>query len=313
MPRITVLDTFSIPVPRYDRLNELGTVKVFTDKPESEEMTVSRGEGADVLVLNKTAVTESVLEKLPDVKLIVETASGYDNIDVKAAAARNIPVANAPGYSTDSVAELVFALLGSVVRNIPACQKQVKRGEWLDEPLLGGELCGGTLGVVGFGKIGQAVCRIARGYAMNILVYTGHPEKYKHEFADYTFAGLEELLKQSDAVTLHIPHTDETDRLINAERISMMKQDAVLINTARGKVVDETALIAALKEKRIRAGLDVLEVEPMVKDHEIPQLENAVLAPHVGWYTDQAIDRLMDMVYDNIAGYFAGKPVNVVN
>ena len=184
MPKIKVLDTFAIPVFAYDILKELGTVSLFTDIPSDADTTLKRAQGADVIVLNKTQLTADIIHSLQDVKLIAETASGYDNIDVEAAASRGIPVCNAPGYSTQSVAEHVFALILCLCRKILPCNEQVSRGEWLDEPLMGEDLAGKTLGIIGFGKIGRAVHAIAQGFGLKVLVHTRSADACKDVLTD---------------------------------------------------------------------------------------------------------------------------------
>lgn len=313
MPKIKVLDTFNIPVPKYDLLRELGTISVFTDHPETADIAAKRGKGADIIVLNKAEITDVVLNRLEGLTLICEAASGYDNIDIKAAGIRGIPVCNVPGYSTDSVAELVFAHILATARKIPAGYEEVKRGGWLCEEVMGEDIAGKTIGVVGFGKIGRAVCSIAKAFSMNIMVYTKNPDKYRKDFPHITFGGLEEVMQTADIVTLHVPHNEETDMLINKEVLTLMKPGALLVNTSRGKVIDEKALTEVLKEGNIRACLDVMAMEPPGKGNELFTLDNVLITPHVGWYTDQAIDRLMQAVYDNINGFLLGRPRNVVN
>jgi glycerate dehydrogenase len=313
MPRINVLDTFAIPVPYYDALKDLGTVAICTDVPTADDVTLKRAAGADVLVVNKTRLTAGVIGRLEDsVRLVAETASGYDNIDIAAAAARGITVCNVPGYSTDSVAEHAFALILAVARNLRPAWQQVQEGGWLAEPLMGMELGGRTLGVVGFGRIGRAVCRIAEGFRMRVLVYTGRPEVYRAAHPQYAFVPLDELAAGADIITLHVPHAPATDKLMNAERIGRMKPGAILINTSRGRVVDEAALVAALREGRIRAGLDVVAAEPIAAGHPLIGLPNALVVPHVGWYTEAAVTRLMQVTHDNIAMFYAGRPRNAV-
>ncbi|MFC1582614.1 NAD(P)-dependent oxidoreductase [Planctomycetota bacterium] len=312
MPRIKILDTFAIPVPKYDMLKDQGTVSLFTDIPESDEITLRRAEGADVIVINKTKLTAAVIEQLEGVQLVAETASGYDNIDIKAAAAAGITVCNAPGYSTASVAELVFNLVQAMYRKLDACKAQVAQDGWLDEPLLGRELNGKTMGVVGFGKIGQATATIAKGYGMRCIVHTGNPAKYRDDFSDIEFVDLPAVFQQADIVSLHIPHNDATDKLVGTDLLAKLKPGSVLVNTARGGVVDEQALMHTLKDGLISACLDVLTVEPMQAGHPLKDFNNVIISPHVGWYTDEAVDRLMQITHDNIAKFYARSPQNVV-
>jgi phosphoglycerate dehydrogenase-like enzyme len=312
MPRIKILDTFAIPVPKYDILKDQGTVSLFADIPESDEITLKRAEGADVIVMNKTKLTANVIKQLDGVQLVTETASGYDNIDIKAAAAAGITVCNAPGYSTASVAEQVFGLVQAMYRKLEACKVQVAKDGWLDEPLLGRELNAKTIGIVGFGKIGQATAAIAKGYGMRLIAHTGSPDKYKAEFPEVEFMDLPAVFDQADIISLHIPHNEATDKLISTDLLSRMKPGSVLVNTARGGVVDEQVLMDTLKEGLISACLDVLTIEPMQAGHPLKDFNNVIISPHVGWYTDEAVDRLMEITRDNIAAFFTGRPQNVV-
>jgi len=313
MPRIKVLDTFAVPVFYYDILKSLGVVTVYTDVPSDTETTLKRARGADVIVVNKTRLTKDVIERLEGVLFIAETASGYDNIDIRAAAARNIPVSNVPGYSTESVAEHVFALILSMCRKIPLCSETVRDGGWVEEPLVGTELHGKTIGVVGFGKIGRSVCRIARGFSMHVLACTRNPDSYRESFPDVEFVTLEEIMQRADVVSLHVPLSEETKGMIGKQTLECMKPGALLVNTARGGVIDESALLSILRQGRIQACLDVLSVEPPERAEEFEALPNVLVTPHVGWYTQEALDRLMRVTYDNISMFFAGSPRNVVN
>jgi len=300
MLNIKVLDTFAIPITKYDILRSLGKVDVYADVVNDKKIILQRAKDADIVVVNKTPLTADIINAFEHVKLIVETASGFDNIDIKAAAANNIVVCTAPGYSTTSVAEQVFALILSLSRKIKLCIQQVAQAKWLAEPLIGTELAGKTIGIVGFGTIGKQVANIAQGFGMNIIAYTRNMD-------------LSKLMQQADIVSLHLPHNKETDKIINESMLKLMRPGSMLINTARGGIIDEKALIKIAKQNKIYIGLDVLTIEPIEPNHELNNLSNVLLTPHVGWYTDEAIDRLMQITYNNIDGFYQNKPINVVN
>jgi len=312
MPRIKVLDTFAVPVACYDVLHSVGRVSLFPDVSTDPEMIVKRAAGADVLVVNKTPLTAAVLARLEGVALVAETASGYDNIDVEAAAACGITVCNVPGYSTRSVAEHVFALVLAARRKLFACRRHVEEGGWVEESLLGEELGGKTMGIVGFGKIGRAVSALARAFGMEVMVHTRTPAKYRGEYPEVRWVGIEELMREADVVTVHVPCTPETEGMISARLLEAMKQGALFVNTARGRVVDEEALAHACASGRISACVDVTAVEPPRPDNPLLGLPNVIVTPHVAWYTGESVERLLEVTRDNIASFFAGAPRNVV-
>ena len=313
MRTIKVLDTFAIPIDKYNILRALGKVNVFPNIATDKAIILQRSANANVIVVNKTKLSAEIVSSFEQVDLIIETATGYDNIDVTAATKCGIAVCNAPAYSTNSVAEHVFTLILGLSRKLKLCSQQTAQGKWCAEPLLGTELAGKTIGVVGFGKIGQAVAKIAQGFSMQIVAYTQHPAKYKKEFPHIEFVNIQELMQRSNIVSLHIPHTPQTNKFICADILNLMQPGAILINTARGKIIDEPALINVAKQQRINIGLDVLATEGIAADNELNQLPNVLITPHVGWYTNEAIDRLMQIVYDNIYSFYQGKPINIVN
>lgn len=310
--KIKILDTFAVPVSLYDILKSLGTVSLFTDVVSDTDILLKRAQGGDVIVVNKTPVTAEVIQGLDSTVLIAETASGYDNIDTEAAAANTIAVCNVPGYSTPSVAEHVFAMLFAASRKIRQCREQTNSGEWIDESLLGTELNGSSMGIVGFGAIGRSVCRTALALGMQVSVHTGNPGKYREKYPDIPFVSLEQIIRESDIVTLHIPHTDETCRLISRDLLEAMKPGAVLVNTSRGGVVDEQALTDVCRQGRITACLDVLSSEPPAPENELLSLPGVLVTPHIAWYTLSAVERLIQETRDNIVSFFSGSPRNIV-
>jgi len=247
--------------------------------------------GYDALIVrSRTKVTADIVEKgaSGNLKVIGRAGIGVDNIDVKKATELGIKVVNAPTGSTISVAELAVAHMLALARSIPKADSSMKRGEWIKKQLKGVELYGKTLGLIGSGRIAQHVARIARGLGMNILVYSPHCTDEKAQKMGAKRATLEEVLKESDFVSLHIPKTEETYHLIDEEKLSLMKPTAYLINCARGGVVDEDALYRFLKEGKIAgAAIDVFEEEPP-KGSKLLELENVILSPHIGASTREA-------------------------
>jgi glycerate dehydrogenase len=286
------------------------------------EETIQRLAGHAVAVTNKVAMGRAVLNsnEAQDVKLIAVAATGTDIIDKAAAAQRGVAVCNVPGYATQSVAQFTMALVLELATRTGRYGDAVKAGEWQKSPIFTllnyptVELNGKTLGVVGYGNIGQTVARMARGFGMAILV-AARPGARGQISADRT--PLEQLLKNADVVSLHCPLTPETTTLINKKSLSLMKPTAFLINTARGALIDEAAVIAALREKRIAAAaLDVITQEPPRADHPVIQaakeIENLIVTPHTAWSAREARARLLDEVAANIAAFFAGEPRNLV-
>ncbi|MFD2367177.1 D-2-hydroxyacid dehydrogenase [Pseudoduganella sp. GCM10020061] len=266
---------------------------------------VERLRGATICITNKVPVRDADVAQLPGLRLIAVAATGTDNVDVDAARARGIAVANVRDYAVETVPEHCFMLILALRRNLLAYRADVEAGRWeqsnrfclLDHPIR--DLAGSTLGIVGFGALGQAVARLARAFGMRVIVTSRSP------VADDSVEqlALDELLRQSDIVTLHAPLTPDTRHKIGAGQLSLMKPDALLINTARGGLVDEAALAGALRDGRIGgAGFDVLSAEPPSPDNPLLQLRqpNFILTPHCAWGSAQAMQRLADILIDNI-------------
>lgn len=275
---------------------------------------VSAAAEADVLCMRDQFghVTREVIERLPGLQLIVTRSAGYDHIDVAEAARRGIPVCNVPDYGAHMIAELAFGLLLAVARNIVRGHERYRRERrFSDEGLQGIELRGKTLGVIGAGRIGLHSIRIARGFGMQVIAHdVAANEAAAHEMG-FTYAPLEHVLAEGDAITLHVRLGESTRHLINAERLARMKPGAILINTSRGAVVDTQALVASLRAGQLAgAGLDVLEDEHETY-HDLSGL-NVVVTPHLGWYTDGAVHRILAVTLENIAAFMRGTPVNRV-
>jgi len=266
----------------------------------------------DGLICSPVPVTPRVLDTAPRLKVIVRTGVGYDTIDLQAANARQIPVCITPGANRISVAELTLGLMLSLVRDLPQQINAVRQGGW--KPIMGAELAGKTLGLVGFGQIGKAVAQRARAFEMKMLATDLYPDL---EFAvayEVTFASLENLLAESDFVSLHLFLSAENRHLINAERLALMKPTAYLINTARGGIVDSAALFEALQTKRLAgAALDTIEPEPP-GDSPLLGLPNVLITPHTGAATSEYRERSAQMAADSVIAALRGeKPENLVN
>lgn len=306
---IVVLDGYAMNPGDLDwsTLRSLGECTIY-DRTVTSEI-VERSKNAAVIITNKVPLSKDTLSQLPLLKYIGVTATGYNIVDIAAAQSQNIVVTNVPAYSTNSVAQLVFALLLELTHHTGHHSSAVHNGRWStnpdfsfwDFPLT--ELAGKTFGIVGYGNIGKAVAKIAAAFEMNVLVNSRSAG-----------TDLESLLRRSDVISLHCALTKETDKLINAQRLALMKPTAYLINTGRGGLVDESALADALNTDRIAgAGLDVLSTEPPPPDNPLMTAKNCIITPHIAWASGAARKRLMDVVVNNVRSFIAGKPENVVS
>lgn len=279
------------------------------------ELIEERARGCEIIITNKTPLRKDILEKLPNIKYIGLLSTGFNIVDWEYCKEKGIPVCNVPTYSTSAVAQLTFSLILEHTNAVAFHSASVHSGEWSKcsdfcywkAPL--SELEGKTLGIIGFGKIGKAVAKIAAAFGMKILASTNHPSP----FDGVEFCGRDELLKKSDFVSVHCPLTPLTEEMVNAEFLSKMKKSAVLINTSRGQVVNENDLAYALKNGIIAgAGLDVLSVEPPKSDNPLLGLENCYITPHIAWAGFETRERLMSVVRENLEAFMNGKPQNVV-
>lgn len=283
------------------------------DRSAPDEI-VPRVAGADVVLTNKAVVGREAIEALPDLKYIGVLATGYNCVDTAAARARGIPVCNVPEYSTPNVVQATFALLLELTNRVGHHAATVRAGRWSacpdfcywDGDLV--ELAGLTLGIVGYGRIGQGVAAVGRAFGMKILAHRRTPG------SDPECVDLDTLLRESDVVSLHCPLTSDTKELIDARRIGLMKPSALLVNTARGALVNEADLAAALNAGRLAgAGLDVLTVEPPPASNPLLTAKNCIITPHVAWATRNARRRLIEITAGNLRAFAAGSPRNVVN
>ena len=285
------------------------------DIPIDRQKLLAGVEGKDGLLCTITdRIDLEVLERAPDLKIIANNGIGFDKIDIEAATRKAIPVTNTPGVNADSVADLAFALILATARRLVAGDRMT-RGAQFNFHFLGLDVSGKTLGIVGFGSIGKAVARRAAGFDMKVTYFNSpRLEKYEEDRLGVTFAPLDQLLKDSDFVSLHVPLLPETHHLIGESELRMMKSSACLINTARGPIVDESSLVEALKMGRIRAaGLDVYENEPLLSPG-LAELDNVVLLPHFGSATVETRTRMANMAADNLlAGLRGERPPNCLN
>ena len=302
----------------WEWLNELVdeyTVYDFTFPHE----VIERCKEADIIVTNKTVITGEMIENLPKLKFISTLSTGYNVIDIDKAREKNIPVSNIPAYSTDAVAQLVFALLLEMTNQVALHNQSVKDGEWTSckhfcytkTPLC--ELRDKTFGIIGFGKIGSAVARIALAFGMNVKAYSPNTRTYDG-IGTVEFTTLDDVISNSDVISLHCPLTDKTNGLVNMDFLSKMKKSAFIINTSRGPVINEADLKKALDEGIIAgAGVDVLSTEPPKADNPLLHTEKCIITPHIAWASFEARTRLMGIFRENVKAFLSGKPINVVN
>ena len=292
-------------------LEALGELTVYDRTPADQ--IAARIADAELVLTNKAVLSRELIAGAKKLKYIGVLATGYNVVDVAAAAELGVVVTNIPAYSTDSVAQLVFALLLEICHNVGHHSQAVHAGRWSanadfcfwDTPLI--ELAGKTMGIVGYGRIGHKVAEIARCFGMNVIAWTRTPR-------DPECVSLDELLSRSDVISLHCPLFPETKNLINRDTIAKMKDGVILINTSRGPVVNDADLRAALDSGKVyAAGADVSTVEPIPADSPLLGAKNMFLTPHIAWATFEARERLMDIAVKNVEAFLSGAPVNTVN
>ena len=316
--KIVILDGYAVNPGdlSWDFLNAFGDVFVYERTPANQ--AIERSLGADILLTNKTPITEELLNACPTVKLICVLATGYNIVDCVAAKARNIPVCNVPAYSTHSVAQMTFALLLELCNRVGHHSDAVHSGAWCrsqdfcfwDYPQM--ELAGKTMGIVGFGQIGRAVGMIAKAMGMRVLAFNRSRCAEGEAIGEYV--DLDTLLAKSDVISLHCPLTELTTGIINAASLAKAKNSAILINTARGPLVDEQAVANALRSGKLRGfAADVISAEPMLDSNPLLGAPNCILTPHIAWAPLEARKRIQDCTCRNIKGFLAGNPINVVN
>lgn len=301
----------------WDNLQQKGNLTVYDRTPLQD--IVERAKDAEAVFTNKVPLNADTLEKLPKLRYIGVLATGYNIIDVAVAKQRGVVVSNVPGYGTDSVVQMTFALLLELCQRVQRHSDSVSKGKWSrspdfcfwEYPLV--ELSGKTLGIIGFGDIGQRVADVASAFGMKVLGHSRTQTDQSHR-RNFRWASLDELLEQSDVVSIHCPLTPSTQGLIHAGTLAKMKKSAFLLNTSRGPIIVEEDLADALKRGQLAgAGLDVLSAEPPPSDHPLFGIENCLITPHISWATREARSRMMEKVVANWVAYLQGKPINVVN
>lgn len=301
----------------YDVLKQFGEVTLYP-RTETEEETIARIGDHEIVLVNKVPITEKVLENCPNIRLICVQATGYNVIDCDACARRGIPVTNVLSYGTAAVAQFTLALMLEICHQIGHHDRVVHEGKWCrsssfcfwDTPQM--ELAGKTLGIIGFGRIGQAVAKLASAFGMKVLAYTRTPRPEHSALAECV--DLDTLYRNSDFITLHCPLFPENTKMINAESIRKMKDGVILINTSRGGLVDEEALTNALMSEKLRAAaVDVISEEPMNPANPLLHAPNCIITPHIAWAPKESRQRLLDTVVENIRCWLTGCPQNVVN
>ena len=300
----------------WEKLKEIGTLTVY-DRTKPEE-TIERAKEAEIVLTNKVLLRREEIEQLPRLKYIGVLATGYNVVDLEAARERGIIVTNVPAYSTESVAQMVFAHLLTVTNRTEHYAIQNRQGKWTASPDFSywdttlTELAGKTFGIVGLGNIGQRVAAIAQAFGMKVIAYTS---KAANQLPDYIEKKtMEELLAESDVLSLHCPLTPDTKHLINKETLQMMKASAILINTGRGPLVNDQAVAEALNSQQLRAFCaDVLTEEPPHADNPLLQCEHAYITPHIAWATCEARTRLIEIATENVKAFIEGKAQNVVS
>ena len=303
---------YSLEKETFEKAGASFTVTYFKDTEDFKALV----KGRDVIMFNDAPITKEIIDSMDNCKMIIRDGIGYDNVDLKAAGEKGIYVCNSPCYGVYDVAEYAFSLMLASCKHIPLADKCTREGAW--SPLATGKvhrLLNKTLGVVGFGRIARQVAKRATAFDMNILVYDPFVSEEDAASAGVKKTDLETLIKESDFITLHSPLNDDTFHMFSKAQFKMMKNDAILINTGRGGLVDEKALIEALENGEIGgAALDVLEEEPVKPNNPLLSMSNVVLSPHVAWNSYEGVDDLHKEVTDNVMRFINGEtPVSIVN
>jgi glycerate dehydrogenase len=315
--KIVVLDGYALNPGdlRWDRIKKLGEFTIY-DRTSAENI-LERAKGADILFTNKVVLNKDIIESLPNLKYIGVLATGYNVVDMEAAKNGEVIVTNIPAYSTASVAQMVFSHILNFVQNVGIHAQSVAKGDWAESSDFAywltpqTELAGKTLGIIGFGRIGQAVAKIGLAFGMKVVFNNRSNKKTDLEVFQ---VGLDELLRASDFISINCPLTDENTGFINKNTISKMKPTAFLVNTGRGQLINEQDLADALNSGNIAgAGLDVLSVEPARHNNPLPKAKNCFITPHIAWATSEARNRLMVIAAENLKAFLDGTPINVVS
>jgi phosphoglycerate dehydrogenase-like enzyme len=309
--KIVVADHIYLEDEHIQQLRAIGEVQIYPEPPSSHEELEQRIHGADIVLLGWSHLTKGIIDSSPGLKMVSIWATTCHYVDLEAARQRGIIVTHVPAYSTEAVAEHTFALLLASARRVLQSDKFVREGRFDWRPFTGMELAGKTLGLVGTGAIGLRVGEISNAFKMRILGFDKVHNLPRAQEIGLEYVDLQTLLRKSDIISLHLTLTSETEGLIGRNEIAQMKQGAVLINTSQGKIVDEMALISALKSGKLSyAGLDVFAEEPLARDSPLIELDNIVLSPHVGFHTAETVKRCTDICIDNVKKFLEGHPQN---
>lgn len=319
--KIVVLDGYTLNPGdlSWDEFRKLGEVEVYDRTSyisEDSDLIIERGKDADIILLNKTPLTREMMNEMPKLKYIGVLATGFDIVDVDAAREKNIVVTNIPTYGTASVAQMVFALLLEICHHVGEHSQAVFKGEWTENKdwcfwnhsLI--ELAGKTMGVIGYGRIGQNVGRIAQAFGMNVLANDNNPLQ-ELESESLRYVTIEELIRESDVISLHCPLLETTKGIINKETISKMKDGVIILNNSRGPLIVEQDLREALDSGKVYyAGLDVVSSEPIKSENPLLEAKNAYITPHISWAPIESRKRLMDIALENLKSFIDGKTLN---
>lgn len=319
--KIVVLDGYTLNPGdlSWDGIKQYGELSVHDRIDFTPETVIETIGNAEIIFTNKTPLPKAVLEKVPSVKYIGVLATGFNVVDVDAAKELGIAVTNIPTYGTTAVAQYAIALLLEMCHHVGAHSQSVMNGDWTKSsdfcywnyPLI--ELVDKTMGLIGFGRIGQATAKIAQALGMKILAYDKFQDKsLESDTCKYT--SLDELLEKSDVISLHCPLTDDNKGMINKESISQMKDGVMIVNTSRGPLINEQDLVDALESRKVAgAAVDVVSSEPVKADNPLLKAKNCIITPHIAWAPKESRSRLMDIAVDNLGAFLKGNPVNVVN
>lgn len=302
----------------WDGLRALGELTVYDRTPYDDAVIAQRIGDADIVLTNKTPVSKAVLERCPQVKFITVLATGFNVVDYGYAAERGIPVSNVPSYGTAAVGQFAIALLLEICHHVAAHSVAVHEGRWAsnpdwcfwDYPLI--ELDGKTIGIIGFGRIGQTTGRIAKALGMKVLATGSRPNEAGQAIAEYT--DMDTLLRLSDVIALHCPLFPETEGIINRETIHKMKDGVIILNNSRGQLVVEQDLADALNAGKVyAAGLDVVSTEPIRPDNPLLKAKNCFITPHISWASKESRQRIMECTIQNVEAFLQGSPIHVIN
>lgn len=300
----------------YDCIKQFGEVTLY-ERTDTKEDTIARIGDSEIVLVNKVPITQEILDACPNIKLICVQATGYNIVDCDACARKGIPVTNVPSYGTAAVAQFTIALILELCHQVGIHNESVHNGDWVKStnfcywltPQM--ELGGKTLGILGFGRIGREVGKLGKAFGMKVIAYNRSQCDEGREIGEYV--DLDTLFAQSDILTLHCPLFPETEKIINAENIAKMKDGAMLINTARGGLLDEEAVAQALNSGKLRgAAVDVVSQEPMASDNPLLN-SRCIITPHIAWAPVESRQRLLDCIVENIRCFLNGTPQNVVN